>query len=360
MNTKLKTSNEDPRALTRTLFHTPFNPLVNFAIEDPLLLFSHPAVQKEGLAYARYFCGNSPLSSKAPEFLQKKLSVEEAFSKKAGFEKSLILPTIEGPLAWIEKSFLSSQKFFLPDTMQSTLSTDRITYFSHENPRSLLTLLKLNPLDHKPIVYFPKLSPIYGRMDFSLFKEMKDNHPFFLIVEDKHSFGLEGLDGFAPKSETQAIDLLITHIPKTFGSLLTILSGSFNLLDRLVEFSFSGTKLTPSAAFIGMLDASLNLLSSMQDRRDQIKSFVTKLKCHHLPPVSIHNPLITITLDSFEEKALFTKSLTDNGFLLPSSSFKDEDLSCTFHINHLLDEVAIHSLTEFCIPSQKKIICESI
>ena len=360
MNTKLKTSNDDPRSLTRILFHTPFNPLVNFAIEDPLLLFSHPAVQKEGLSYARYFCNNSPLSSKAPEFLQRKLNVEEDFSKKAGFEKSLLLTTLDTPLEWIEKSFLSSQKFFLPDSMQSSFAPDNTTYFSHQNPHSLITLLELNRSNHHPIVYIPKLSPIYGRIDFSLFAEMKKKHPFFLIVEDGYSFGLEGLDGFAPKSEMQVVDLLITQIPKTFGSLLTILSGSFNLLDRLVEFSFSGVKFTPRASYVGMLSASLSLLSSMQDRRDQIKSFITKLKCHHLPTTSIYNPLITLFLHSFEEKTLYTKSLTDNGFLLPSACFKHEDLTLTFHINHLLDETAIHSLSELHTSFQKQIICESI
>ncbi len=360
MNTKLKASNDDPRALTRTLFNHPFNPSVNFAIEDPLLLSSHPAVQKEGLDYARYFCSNSPLSCKAPEFLQKKLQVEELFSKKMGFEKSVILPSIDAPLELIRKSFLSSQIYFLPDSMQSIFSAENITYFSHENPRSLQTLLEVKKLDHCPIVYMPKLSASYGRVDFALFAEIKNIHPFFFIIEDSHLFGLEGLDGFAPKSESLTIDLLITHIPKTFGKMLTILSGPFNLLDRIVEFSFENSKIFPSAPYLGMLKASLDLLSSMQDRRDQIRSYVKKLQCHLHPEMSIPYPLITITPHSLAQKTLSTKFLTDNGFLLPSSAFKSNDLSLTLHVNHLLEETSIHFLNELSTLSHKQTICESI
>jgi 7-keto-8-aminopelargonate synthetase-like enzyme len=358
MAIQFKPTCDDPRILSRALFHQPFNPALNFAIEDPLLLSTHKAVQEQGRAFARYYCSNSPLSLKAPQYVKEKLTLEEAFSKKVGSEKSLILSYVDLPLEWIKKSFLPSQTFFLPDSCPSSFTPPSTAFFSQKDLSSLIPLCK--GLDQPPIVFIPKISQEGGRVDFSLLTQIKKMYPFFLIVEDSHTFGLEGFEGFAPNHEIACVDLLITHIPKTFGKMLTILSGSYELLDKLIEFSFSSLKFTPEAPYLGMLKTSLELVSSMQDRRDQIRSFTTKLKGISLPQMSITSPLITLTPSSHEEKNLWAKYLTDHGFLLPSSSFKGEDSALTFHIHHLLSETSIHFLQELISFSEKQIKVTSI
>ena len=357
---KLKTPPHDPRSITRTLFNVPFNPAVNFAIEDPLLLLSDPLVQKEGLSYAKYFCSNSPLSSKASEFLKKKIDVEALFSKKAHVEKTILLPYQEDAVHLIGKSFLSSQKFFVPDSLISPFSNDATIYFSHKNPTSLLPLLQNRKFDHTPVVYMPKLCPIYGRVDFALFVKMKQQCEFFFLVEDHYTFGLEGITGFGKKADIQPIDLLITHIPKTFGKLLTLISGSGDLLDTLLIYSFTKNALFPPAAYLGMFHAVIQMIESVEERREKLKSYTGMLLHAFKDQVGSEGPLLTIHLDSIDEKLNFTKALVDKGFLLPSPSFSQHERSLTFHLNYLLEETSIHQLVDIKHSYVKQIVCESI
>lgn len=357
---KLKTPPYDPRKITRALFNAPFNPAENFALEDPLLLLSDPLVQKEGLSYAKYFCSNSPLSSKAPEFLKKKIDVEALFSKKTHVEKTILLTYQEDAAHLIEKSFLSSQKFFVPDSVISPFSADATVYFSHKNPGSLLPLLQNRKFDHIPVVYMPKLCPIYGRVDFALFATMKSQCEFFFLVEDHYTFGLEGLTGFGKKSDHKPIDLLITHVPKTFGKLLTLISGNSDLLDTLLYYSFTKNALFPPAAYLGMFHAAIQMIESLKDRREKLKNYTSKLLHAFKDQIAIEGPLLSFHLDSIDEKLLFTKALVDKGFLLPSPSFSQNARSLTFHINYLLEETSIHHLVEIKHSYVKQVICESI
>lgn len=358
--TKLRITGHDPRGINRTLFGSPFSPSVNLALEDPLLLSCHPAVQKEGLAYATYFGGNSPLSPKASEFLKKKACVENIFSEAIGIEKTLILPALSSPLEQVAKAFLSSQMFLVPDSIISPFPKSQTTYFYHNDLSSIKPLLSANSSDHLPILFMPTLCPIYGKIDYSFFKQLKEQTPFFFITEDCHTFGLEGLNGFAKKSDTQIVDMIITHIPKTFGKMLTLISGKGDLLDTLLEYSFASSSLFPEAPYLGMLNACLEILEVMSERRDAIRSFSEKISHTFSENISIHAPLLTFHLNSAAEKGLFTKSLVDKGFLLPASSFKEGNHNLTFHINHLLEERSIHSLFEIQSSIKQHTVCESI
>jgi hypothetical protein len=358
--TKLRITNHDPRGINRTLFGSPFSPSVNLALEDPLLLSCHPAVQKEGLAYATYFGGNSPLSMKAPEFLKKKISVENIFSERLGVQKTLILPASASSLVDIAKSFLSGQMFLVPDSIRSPFPVEQTITFQHDDLGSLKSLLFTSAFECMPIVFMPVLCPIYGKIDYPLFQEMKEGTPFFFITEDSHTFGLEGLSGSYKKSDIQTVDLIITHIPKTFGKMLTLISGKADFLDILLEYSFSTSSLFPPAPYLGMLNASLEILDVMGERREALKTFSEKIAHTFSENVSIHSPLLTFHLNSNEEKSLFTKSLVDKGFLLPASSFKEDRDHLTFHINHLLEERCIHSLYEIHSSIKEQTICESI
>lgn len=360
MKTKLRTSNDDPRSVSRNLLASPFNPVVNFAIEDPLLLTSHKAIQKEGLEYAKYFCGNSPISSKAPEFLKRKQDVEKTFSEKISKEKTIVLSPLEDALFCLSKSFLSTQKFFIPDSILSPFSKSQTKYFSHESLSSLKELLKTSSFDHLPIVYLPKISSCFGRLDFPLLKEIKNEHPFLLIVEDGYSFGCEGIDGFSKKSENDLIDILITHIPKSFGKMLSLISGPKEMLDTFMEYSFYESSLFPPAAYLGMLSKSLELIGSLGERRASLITLCATL--HHMfeEKITITSPLITFHLSSSEEKTEFTKSLVDKGFLLPASSFNTHSRALSFHLNYQLKETSLHSLLEIKNSFAGQIILESI
>ncbi|MCH9622123.1 MAG: hypothetical protein S4CHLAM20_15580 [Chlamydiia bacterium] len=359
MNLKLRTSNTDPRAINRTLFYKPFNPKVNLAIEDPLLLVSNEAVQQEGLSCTRTFASNSPLSQKAAEFLNQKKTLETLYSKKTHVENTLILSHQEDVLSSLENSFLSSQVFLVPDTITSPISQSKTIYFSYDNLFSIIDIINNKNLDHTPILYLPKICPTHGRIDYKQIETLKQSIDIFLIVEDHYTFGLEGLTGVGTKRESSLINLNITHIPKNFGKMLTLISGDINLLDRLLEYSFSKSALFPPAAYIGMFSKALTLLDSLKIQRDNIDSFAQKVEKTFPNQCKVYKPLIIFTFNSNDEKEHFYKSLVDNGFLLPSS-FSSNEAKLIFFINHELDETCIHHFQKAFDSFPKQVICESI
>ena len=359
MKTKLRTSQTDPRKINLTLFHSPFNPKVNFALEDPLLLTANEAIQKEGLSYARYFCSNSPLSPKAFEFVKKKKQMEDLFSQKAYVENTVILSYQENILASLEKAFLSSQIFLIPDSIQSPFPKSKTIYFAHNNLDSISDLLSSLHFDHTPILYLPKICPINGPINFTQIEEIKNSYPIFLVVEDNHTFGCEGLNGFLKKADTLLIDLLITHIPKNFGKMLTLISGKSDLLDRLIEYCFSQKSLFPHAAYLGMFSKALHLLESMSSQRNKIIHFAQTLSQTFPMHCKVFSPLIIFNFPSEEEKHTFYKSLVDNGFLLPWSTSNNQ-LHLTFFINHELEETCTHFIQKALQESPKQVVCETL
>jgi 7-keto-8-aminopelargonate synthetase-like enzyme len=359
MKTKLKTTNFNPRSISRALFHKPFYPQVNFALEDPLLLSSHPLVEQEGLSYTKYFGANSPLSIKASEFLEKKYLLEEKFSELMQVEKSLILKYQENLVSNIEASFLSSQKFFVPDSILSPFKKEQTIYFSSSDLFSLVPLLK-DSLDHLGVVFLPKISLFSGKINYFILESIKKQYPFFLIIEDNYTFGLEGIDGFSNRAENSLPDLLITTIPKTFGKMLTIFSGKANILERLMEYSFKDCSLFPPSTYLGMFDAFLTIIPILTTQRDAIKAFVHKLKHKFQTDLVVFSPLFCFPLNSYEEKIHFAKSLVDKGFLLPSSSFTKDTFDLCFHINYLLEEKSIQAVYQTKHALSVKPICQSI
>ena len=324
MNLKTRTLNIDPRAINRTLFYTPFNPRVNLAIEDPLLLSSNPLIKQEGLIFARKYGTGSPLSEKTPELLQHKIDLEIAFSQKSFFESSVILSHQETAATTVEDAFLSSQIFLVPDNIKSPFSKSKTLYFSASNLFSIIDILNQYHLDALPILYLPKISLKNGHINFSDIKMLKDQVPLFLVIEDNFTFGTKGLNGFESRVNASLIDLLITHIPKNFGKMLTILSGEQNLLNTLLHHCFSNSSFFPPAAYLGMFSKILSLIQSMTPERNAIENFCRLILQTFGSKCTVANPLIIFHLNSQEEKEHFYKSLVDNGFLLPSAPFKWE------------------------------------
>lgn len=359
MKLKTKTSPSDPRAVNRTLFYSPFNPKVNFAIEDPLLLTSNKALQNEGISYARYFGSGNPLSSKSAEFIQKRQKLEKQFSEKTGFEHTLITSYQDDILSSLQKCCLSSQIFILPQRIKSTLDSSQVISFDPENLYSLIPILENRSFDHRPLLVLPKIAPSFGRVNFKELRELKKRFNLFIVIEDSHTFGLEGLNGFGFKRENKLIDLLITHIPKNFGKMLTLFSGKREMLATLSEFGFESSAFFPIPAYLGMFSAALNLIESMTPQRELIHTFAEKIENSFSSHAKVHGPMIHFTFQSEDEKLHFYKTLVDLGFLLPWSTSSDS-FSLTFHINYELEETSLHHIRKALDLYQTQVVCESI
>lgn len=357
---KLRISNQDPRGINRAIFNKPFNPSVNFALEDPLLLSCHPQVQKEGLSYTTYFGSNSPLSPKAHEFILKKGKLEQKYSDLIHMDKSYILPFCQNIVNKIQRAFLQSQQYFIPESSENLFPGNNCLYFSLESLETLESLLQTSNNGSIPVVYLPSMSALSGQINYPFISELKEKYQFFLIVEDSHTFGQNGYDGFGHKRFHQNIDLLITHVPKTFGKMLSIVSGKADLLNTLIEFSFFDHSQYFCSAYLGMCAAMIDIIPTMQGRRESLLNFASKLSHTFSEDSYIFPPLLTFKLESKEEKAQFSKYLVDKGFLLPASSFTNHNKLLTLHINYLLEEKSIHAL--FVVNNSKKrvAICESI
>ncbi|MCH9811475.1 hypothetical protein K0U07_01780 [bacterium] len=358
--TKLRQSSQDPRGINRTLFNPPFTPSVNFALEDPLLLASHPEVQKNGLSFASYFGAGSPLSKKASEFIHLKQSIEKKFAEKMAMESSFILPYEAGCIEKLPRSFLSSQLILTTPEKQSYFKGSHLHLFSENDLFSLKHLLETTSFDHTPVIFLPALSNKGVPLDMAILQRWKQEHDFFLIVEDTHQFGLKGFDGFGYKRYHKSIDLLITHIPKTFGKTLSVLSGNKDILATMMEYSFKEVDLFFAPCYLGMLAAMLEIIPDLKDRREKLQSLEKKLLFTFPEELAIQLPLLSFSIDGETERNHFTKSLVDKGFLLPASSFTDRNNSLQLHLNYLIEEKSIGLLYEVYIEKKNHTICESI
>ena len=360
MKIRMRPSKDDPRFVKNALFYNHYKPEINFAIQDPLMLNCHPNIREEGIHYAKVYCSNSPLSEKASKFLNEKYLIEEKFSNRINAEKSFISSFNEHTVKTIGTAFLSTQKFFVPDSIKSPFNPSQTTYFSHNNLPSLLEVLSGEDFNNTPVVFIPNLCPINGVVDFSLIKKIKEKVPFFLIIEDKYSYGIDGIDGFGKKADRKIIDLLITHIPKSFGHMLTITSGKSEIIQSIFEHSFYHSSLFPPACYVGMLSSSLEIIDRLGKERTALNNLIDICKQILPENISIHKPLLTLSLSSHEEKVLVTKALIEKGFLLPSTSFNKHSKAITLHLNHQITKSSIYSVQETLATVQNMQQCEGI
>ena len=356
--TKLRQSARDPRAIGRALFNPPFSPQVNFALEDPLLLSTHKEVQKNGLSFTTYFGAGSALSAKASEFIKVKQSIERQFAESLGREQSLILPFTPSAIERISRSFLPSQVVLTTPDKQKEFEGCKVHLFSTSDLYSLKSLLETSTFDHKPVVFLPTHSKGGGALDLALLAKWKSELDFFLIVEDAHRFGLVGFDGFGSKRLQGAIDLLVTHIPKTFGKTLTVLSGNGNILETLMEYSFFEASLFFAPCYLGMLAAMLEIIPDLKDRREKLLRLEKKLLFTLGNEIHIDLPLLSFYVESEEERIHFTKTMVDKGFLLPA--FSSNSAPMQLFLNYTLEEKSIGQLSTIFLEKKNHTICESI
>ena len=352
-------SNLEHSSVTRNLFADPFDPKLNFAIEDPLLFSSHPDVLKTGIDFAKYFATGSLLSPKSGEFFEKKLHLEKQFSKKIQKEASLIVTSLQNSLYTISKVFPINHPFLLPSLNPPKIIQKNIHYFSEKNlGESLSSLLKKTHHSLQPIVYLEKSSLKSTTFDFLVLKELKEKYPFFLIIENTNLFGTEGFLGYGSLKNASLIDLLITQIPKTFGKLLTIISSKKNTLQLLVN-SLSGQQIFPNPSYLGMLSSIIDQMDIFSERRTKLNLLKKNLQ-EIFPKIKIPLPYLTIPLNSLEEKKTIHNILINKGFLLPYNSLSINTFSLDLYLNYLQETTSFLSIKHCIEQYENQHITETI
>ena len=173
-------SNLEHCSVSRNLFANPFDPKLNFAIEDPLLFSSHPDVLKTGIDFTKYFATGSLLSSKAGELFEKKMHLEKQFSKNIQKEGSLIVVGLQNSLYPISKIFPINHPFLLPSLNPPKIEQKNIHYFSEKNlNETLSSLLEKNHHSLLPVVYLEKSSLKSIPIDFNVLKKLKEKTSLF-------------------------------------------------------------------------------------------------------------------------------------------------------------------------------------
>ena len=267
----------------RTLFQEAGKACINFSSTDYLNLASHPYVKEQGISYAaKWGCG--PLPTRP-------------------------LPSYDETLTKSEKS------------LAKLLGHETVTFY--ESDPYLFS--KITSLEEKPILSTHSISRKNGKVtSLDELIQMKERTKSSLIVDDTFTFSVMGSHGFGVMAEKAGIDLLLGSFSKCFGTYVSFFACTkqmkAHLFDKLP--SLHRERQIPPL-YLGMIDATIQLLPSMQAERKKIHQ-LSKLLYQTIRKLGYHapeskSPFISIPFENPTELQNLQLHLADHSFI-PSPS----------------------------------------
>jgi 7-keto-8-aminopelargonate synthetase-like enzyme len=267
----------------RTLFSELDPTLINFASTDYLNLASHPYVKKEGIAYAMKW-GSGLLPTRGlPSYELALKATEELFAKLLGFE------TV---------TFYESDPYLL-------------------NP--------LTSLNEKPILLQNSISRRTGMIHplEELLLQKKETKSI-LAVNDSLSFSVLGANGFGLMAGQSGIDILLGSFSKCFGHYVSFIATSKELKSALFEkIPVLHKEQFIAPLFLGMIDASIKLIPSMDSERKKLiklnSSLFKTLRKIGFEPIDTKAPFVPLTVERSAELKKLGLHLSDHSFITSPS-----------------------------------------
>ncbi len=267
----------------RPLFSEIDPSLINFASTDYLNLSIHPYVRKQGISYAIKW-GSGLLPTRGlPSYELALRSTEELFAKLLGFET--------------------------------------VTFYESDP----YLLRHLSSLNERPILLQHSISKKTGTMhslEDLLF--LKKETQSILAVNDSLSFSALGTNGFGLMAGQPGIDILLGSFSKCFGSYVSFIATSKELKSALFEkIPALHKEQFISPIFLGMIDASIKLIPSMDSERKKLlklnSTLFKTLQKIGFEPIKTKAPFVSLTISESAELKKLGLHLSDHSFIASPS-----------------------------------------
>lgn len=263
----------------RTLFPGLSPSAINFSSFDYLNLASHSYVKEQGIAYSLKW-GSGPLPSRP-------------------------LPDYEHALKKTE------------DLLAKFLGHETVTFYEHDP----YLFSKLPSLNDKPLISTHSIVRKTGSLIcFDELKQIKESSNSLLAVDDTLSFCMLGTHGFGLSANRPCVDLILGNFNKCFGSYVSYIACSKQLKAQLFDKlpSLHKEQYIPPL-FLGMIDATINLLPSMQAERKKLLNLkqllYTSLRKTPFNPSETKAPFISLPFINPLEMKNLHLHLADSSFI---------------------------------------------
>lgn len=233
------------------------------------------------------------------------------------------------------------------------LAGARQNRFAHNDLDHLESLLKRRTETDSPRFVF--VESIYGmdgdRAPLDELYRLKAKYNFFLYVDEAHSIGVEGADGYglANQSSEQA-DLVIGTFSKALGAAGGFLIGSQTIKELLVNFS-SGLiySTAPPPPVLAGVQAAWDLLPTLQEERAKLRRlaefFRHELNRHNLSFGESDSHIVPVIVGVAKEVMDLKGKLAQLGLHVacirpPTVPAGTSRLRISFNVNHTQDQIS--------------------
>jgi 8-amino-7-oxononanoate synthase len=256
--------------------------LLNFCSNDYLGLSKHPLVlqrsmeflqsQGAGATASRLICGNYECIEQIEKKIAALKGIESALILASGFQSNLtVLPAIADQ----ESLILSDQFNHNSLILGSRLARSRVAMYRHNDMAHLEQLLEENRsgMGSRTVIVTESVFSMDGDIcDMDALESLSEKYDALLVVDDAHATGVMGVKGMGLTSGRKA-DIVIGTFGKAAGSFGAYLACIEKIRDYMINCCAGiiySTALPPPV--IGAIDASLDLIPSMDKEREFLRS----------------------------------------------------------------------------------------
>lgn len=304
--------------------------LINFSGNDYLGLSKHPEVIKKSQLYAekygagasasRLISGTYPIHTKLEHKLASTFGWESALLFNSGFQaNSTIISTFTDRHSLILADKLSHNSL-LQGALASRADFRRFDHNSVDDLKNQLESASDQTYSRIIVITESIFSMDGDRSDLEAMADLTQDHDAWLFVDDAHAVGVWGDEGLGLAQGIPGIDMVLGTCGKAFGGFGAFLLCSTKVRDYLINFcpGFIYTTALPPAV-VGSIEASLELIPSLNDERKQVRRHIQKMqkgiqKAGYSTGKS-SSQIIPIIVGGDQETLKLADHLKKNGFL---------------------------------------------
>lgn len=304
--------------------------LVNFSGNDYLGLSKHPEVIERAKYYAdeygagstasRLISGTYSIHRQLERRLADTFSWPSAIVFNSGFQaNSTIIGTIADRHALILADKLSHNSL-LQGSLSSRAALRRFEHNSLDDLERQLSKASEEDFSRIIVITESLFSMDGDRSNLKAIANLTQSYNAWLFVDDAHALGVWGKDGLGLTYGIEGIDMVLGTCGKAFGGFGAFLLCSDKMKDYLINFcpGFIYTTALPPAV-IGTIEASAELIPTMDNAREQIRKNIDRMKSGiHDAGFNTGNSesqIIPIMVGGEQETLGLADYLEDQGFL---------------------------------------------
>ncbi|MFC1498460.1 8-amino-7-oxononanoate synthase [Verrucomicrobiota bacterium] len=304
---------------------------LNFSSNDYLGLARHPEVISAAREAASLYGAGSSASRLMTGTLPCHEELEERISRLKGYPCALIFGSgFLANIGAIETLAGRNDHVFADKLIHSSLmhgivmSRARLYRFKHNDPESLLTLLKKAPDNGRRLVITESVFSMDGDIAPLLeIAQIATDHNAMLMIDEAHATGIFGPagSGLAKKLGIErSVTVSMSTLSKTLGSYGGVLTCREPLKDLLISRAHSfiySTALPPSAAAAG--SAALKLIEKNPDMGAKLlkrsEFFRDELSKAGLNTGNSQSQIIPVIVGTSKKALLLSEKLREEGIL---------------------------------------------